>query len=131
MEESYAPVENSELRGESPSEVTQPLTRLASTGTAACRLAEAFEGEPLAAAMEAKPQPPRYWHQHGEPSRCPRGKLSVGCRTATNRLTQTFGSQQALRAAQQHSAMLLLDEASRCQVMSQARAAKPRRMQAV
>lgn len=60
MGESYASGEaGDEVSGES-SEVTQPLTRLSSVGTAACRLEEAFGGEALAAAMEQK-SAPHHW----------------------------------------------------------------------
>ncbi|EIE23845.1 hypothetical protein COCSUDRAFT_47030 [Coccomyxa subellipsoidea C-169] len=58
--ESYASGEaGDEVSGES-SEVIQPLTRLSSVGTAACRLEEAFGGEALAAAMEQKSEP-QHW----------------------------------------------------------------------
>ena len=60
MGESYASGEaGDEVSGES-SEVIQPLTRLSSVGTAACRLEEAFGGEALAAAMEQKSEP-QHW----------------------------------------------------------------------
>jgi hypothetical protein len=60
VEESYMPEEDGEVSGKS-SEVTQPLTRLSSTGTAACRLEDAFGGEALAAAMEQRPES-QDWH---------------------------------------------------------------------
>ena len=49
--------EAGEVSGESPAEVTQPLTRLSSAGTAACCLDSAFGSGDLAAAMEAKFEP--------------------------------------------------------------------------
>ncbi len=56
VEESWEPEqqEGGEVSGESPAEVTQPLTRLASAGTAACCLDDAFGSGDLAAAMEAR-----------------------------------------------------------------------------
>ncbi|CAL8462625.1 g2158 [Coccomyxa elongata] len=59
VEESWEPEqqEGGEVSGESPAEVTQPLTRLASAGTAACCLDDAFGSGDLAAAMEARSEP--------------------------------------------------------------------------
>ncbi len=57
--------EDESYPAEDDEEVTQVLTRLASTGTAACRLDEAFGGEALAAAMEQEPEP-KNWMDHTE-----------------------------------------------------------------
>ncbi|BDA46495.1 hypothetical protein COCOBI_08-5880 [Coccomyxa sp. Obi] len=59
VEESWEPEqqEGGKVSGESPAEVTQPLTRLASAGTAACCLDDAFGSEDLTAAMEARSEP--------------------------------------------------------------------------
>ena len=62
VEESYSPTK--------AEEVTQLLTRLASTGTAACCLDEAFGGDALPAAMESKPQEWRDQLEEGEAAPC-------------------------------------------------------------
>ncbi|EIE19526.1 hypothetical protein COCSUDRAFT_67679 [Coccomyxa subellipsoidea C-169] len=64
-QEGFSMAEDESYPAEDDEEVTQVLTRLASTGTAACRLDEAFGGEALAAAMEQEPEL-KDWMDHTE-----------------------------------------------------------------